>query len=100
MGSEYWTERRGRRKLWLNIQTFRGTRLVIKSMYILHKLFQTDFDAFGTTGCPTSIFPFSKAYFTKTKAARWKIPTVLGVSWSAILYEKKIFFWKILKKRP
>ena len=32
------------------------------------------------TGCPTSILPFSKAYFTKTKAVRSKIPTVLGVS--------------------
>ena len=35
---------------------------------------------YAYTGCPTSILPFSKAYFTKTKAVRSKIPTVLGVS--------------------
>ena len=55
---------------------------------------------FRHTGCPTSILPFSKAYFTKTKAVRWKIPTVLGVSWSAISYEKKNFFENFWKKDP
>jgi len=28
-----------------------------------------------STGCPTSILPFSKAHSPKTKAARSKIPT-------------------------
>ena len=58
----------------------------------LHKLFfilSLIMDNFwNSTGCPTSIFAKVKAHISKTKAGRWKIPTVLDVSWRYISYER------------
>ena len=51
------------------------------------------------TGCPTYFLPFSKAYILELEVSRSKIPTVLGVSWGDISYEKKKIFSKNFKKQ-
>ena len=91
-----------RHEIWFSItEKFKSTISQMISIYKSSKwivLIRSWTLNFTFTGCPTSILSFSKAYFSKTKARRSKIPTVLGVSWSAISYEEKLFFEKFWKK--